>query len=189
MRITPDDPTNNSLALNEARAPFVPMLWKLRPGDKTKVEQVWFPGFHSGVGGGDKYRGLSSISLAWMIQKITDNTSLEYNMDYLMASRSTFEPTIDGKPNGVKINEMADLWACTPWVDSFKGVYRFSGHKARTPNLYHKLKEGEKTNEAVHKSVYARKTGLPNYTHPDLSTLTEAPFGQVEKDLSWLPPE
>jgi hypothetical protein len=170
------------LALNEKRAPFSPTLWKLKPNNQhTKLKQVWFPGVHCAVGGGDKYHGLSSITLAWMVQKLSKRTHLEYSMDYLRQSRETFEPII----KGVKINEMSEYhWACSPYTDSYQGIFRLSGRKARTPNRYHE-KEGERTNESIHKSVYERKEFMPSYTHPDFDGLLPAKFGNIEREMMW----
>lgn len=65
-----------ALALDEHRSPFVPALFA-RPdhsGNKM-VEQVWFPGVHSDIGGGygegkSGRTAISDISLNWMVQRI-----------------------------------------------------------------------------------------------------------------------
>src|ERR1700736_2837837 len=142
----------------------------------TTLKQVWFPGVHCSVGGGDTYRGLSSISLAWMVHKIAKRTNLEYNANYIFDSLKTFEPTI----NGVKLDESCHKWACTPWVEMYTGIYRLGGRRPRTPGQYHKLKEGETTNEKIHHSVRVRKENMP-YSHPHLSGLLAAKFGEIEK--------
>jgi hypothetical protein len=171
--------TNDSLALNEARAPFSPNIWKVGPDNThTVLKQVWFPGVHCSVGGGDTYRGLSSISLAWMIQKFAKRTNLEWNQKYVIASAHTFEPTIKGK----KFDERSEKWACTPWDPSYVGIYHLAGHKLRTPGKYHDLQEGERTNETIHHSVTVRKENMP-YTHPSLTGLVMSEFGELEKEL------
>jgi hypothetical protein len=57
----------HALAIDERRAPFAPSLWD--PGRKPgqSVQQLWFPGTHSDVGGGNPDRSLSDIALQWMI--------------------------------------------------------------------------------------------------------------------------
>lgn len=59
-----------ALAIDERRRPFKPSLWELSErahgGD---VEQVWFSGVHSNVGGGYPDSGLSDIALNWMASK------------------------------------------------------------------------------------------------------------------------
>ncbi len=57
-----------ALAVDERRSTFVPCLWQQQVGaPKAQVlEQVWFAGVHSDVGGGYKDDGLSNGTLAWM---------------------------------------------------------------------------------------------------------------------------
>jgi uncharacterized protein (DUF2235 family) len=63
----------HALALNEKRGQFPATLWK-DPAPGQTLEQVWFCGVHSDVGGGepDDVAGataLSDITLAWMMSK------------------------------------------------------------------------------------------------------------------------
>jgi uncharacterized protein (DUF2235 family) len=56
-----------ALAIDERRRPFTPAIWQRQPGNRTqRLEQVWFAGVHSDVGGGYSERGLADISLKWM---------------------------------------------------------------------------------------------------------------------------
>jgi uncharacterized protein (DUF2235 family) len=57
----------HALAIDERRAPFAPSLWSAVPKQGQVVEQVWFPGVHSDVGGGYAEVALSDIALEWMI--------------------------------------------------------------------------------------------------------------------------
>jgi uncharacterized protein (DUF2235 family) len=58
-----------ALAVDERRKPFAPTLWTpiAKPGQK--LEQVWFSGTHSDIGGGIMSHGLPDLSLAWMLDK------------------------------------------------------------------------------------------------------------------------
>ncbi len=59
----------HALAINERRAPFEPSLWKPPcPPQCETVEQVWFAGVHSNVGGGYADAGLSDQALLWMLE-------------------------------------------------------------------------------------------------------------------------
>jgi uncharacterized protein (DUF2235 family) len=58
-----------ALAIDERRGPFEPSLWSYVPKQDQTVEQVWFPGVHSDVGGGYAEVDLSDIALDWMIGK------------------------------------------------------------------------------------------------------------------------
>ena len=60
----------HALAIDERRKDFPPCLWderKIAAGQT--VEQVWFAGVHSNVGGWYDERGLSNIALHWMMTK------------------------------------------------------------------------------------------------------------------------
>lgn len=59
----------HALAIDEHRAPFAPTIWSYKPKRGQRVEQVWFCGAHSDVGGGYAESGLSDIALGWMIEK------------------------------------------------------------------------------------------------------------------------
>lgn len=66
----------HALAIDEHREPFLPTLWTDEPTGEarvnrpgTNVEQVWFAGAHSNVGGGYRDPGLSDVALDWMIRR------------------------------------------------------------------------------------------------------------------------
>jgi uncharacterized protein (DUF2235 family) len=64
----------HALAIDERRAQFPPTLWEGTIGPDQTIEQVWFTGAHSDVGGGEPSDGtgttaLSDITLAWMMDK------------------------------------------------------------------------------------------------------------------------
>jgi hypothetical protein len=64
----------HALAIDEKRAEFPPTLWTSAPAAGQTVEQVWFSGVHSDVGGGEPddlpgTTALSDITLSWMMSK------------------------------------------------------------------------------------------------------------------------
>ncbi|HEY7303172.1 MAG TPA: DUF2235 domain-containing protein [Bryobacteraceae bacterium] len=64
----------HAVAIDERRFEFPPTLWTSAQAPGQTIEQVWFCGVHSDVGGGepDEVEGataLSDISLGWMINK------------------------------------------------------------------------------------------------------------------------
>src|SRR2546427_9485936 len=70
----------HAVAIDEHRKPFLPTLWTDAPGAAprvnvagSKVEQVWFTGAHSNVGGGYADSGLSDIALKWMVDRASVN--------------------------------------------------------------------------------------------------------------------
>jgi len=71
----------HALAIDEHRAPYKPTLWtRFTPQEKDPktdlhvapphIEQRWFVGAHSNVGGGYKDDGLCQLPLAWMQEKV-----------------------------------------------------------------------------------------------------------------------
>ena len=65
----------HAIAIDERRAPFAPTLWTIRADDPAcgskdwRVEQRWFAGVHSNVGGGYPDCGLSNLALRWMADR------------------------------------------------------------------------------------------------------------------------
>ena len=60
----------HALAIDERRRDFVPCLWDERNAAAGQIiEQVWFAGVHSDVGGWYDERGLSNVALRWMVEK------------------------------------------------------------------------------------------------------------------------
>lgn len=56
------------LAIDENRQVFAPELWDERGAPSGQIEQVWFAGVHTDIGGGYGLKmGLSDLSLGWMV--------------------------------------------------------------------------------------------------------------------------
>ena len=70
-RLTPETGhAYHALAIDERRRDFPPCLWDTSSRSENQVlEQVWFAGVHSDVGGWYDERGLSNIALQWMMGK------------------------------------------------------------------------------------------------------------------------
>jgi uncharacterized protein (DUF2235 family) len=86
----------HALAIDERRGNFRPTLWTRLAGRgsdpqaRTQVlEQVWFAGGHSNVGGGYDDAGLSDIPFLWMIAKAAAarleraDRPLAFNLEYI----------------------------------------------------------------------------------------------------------
>jgi len=63
----------HAISIDERRKAFPPTLWVSQNVPGQILEQVWFSGCHSSVGGGCKDCGLSDITLKWMMGKCIDN--------------------------------------------------------------------------------------------------------------------
>src|SRR4051794_1426028 len=68
----------HALALDDGRDAFQPLLWdelhedrvaRPLPARKNRLQQVWFTGMHSDVGGGYPDESLSYVSLLWMMEE------------------------------------------------------------------------------------------------------------------------
>ncbi len=73
-RISPGNVTRvaHALALDEERARFEPAFWELPANADTRVDEVWFSGCHTNIGGGYCDANLSNIALFWMLQSARD---------------------------------------------------------------------------------------------------------------------
>jgi uncharacterized protein (DUF2235 family) len=58
----------HALAIDEQRHTFQPTLWENPSADQV-LEQRWFAGVHTNVGGGYEHDGLANCSLHWMKDK------------------------------------------------------------------------------------------------------------------------
>ncbi len=60
---------HQALAIDEQRLPFKPTPWTGEPAPGQTIEQVWFAGTHTEVGGGSADPSLSDIALLWMVDR------------------------------------------------------------------------------------------------------------------------
>jgi uncharacterized protein (DUF2235 family) len=89
----------HAAAIDEHRKPFVPTLWT-DPKDAaprvnvagSNVEQTWFVGAHSNVGGGYEDAGLSDIALKWMIDRAT-----KHGLKFEPAALAAIKPAADAQ--------------------------------------------------------------------------------------------
>ncbi len=122
----------HALAIDEKRKNFKATLWHQQPNAKDQVlEQVWFSGVHSDVGGGypESETGLSDISLKWMLDK-ADSCDLNFN-------NIEIDTTLK-----LKLHE------------SYKGLYKLIPKNIRPIGILYPNKG--KTNESMHPSVVER---------------------------------
>lgn len=70
----------HAVAVDEKRSAFSPTLWVNKNGEPLNenqiVEQVWFAGAHSNVGGSYNDSTLSDIAFDWMVKRISAHTDL-----------------------------------------------------------------------------------------------------------------
>lgn len=71
----------HALALHERRKAFVPTLWT-NEAKRSGIQQTWFKGWHSDVGGGAPESGLSDIALEWMIVNLVTSAGVTMRADW-----------------------------------------------------------------------------------------------------------
>ncbi|SDR47664.1 DUF2235 domain-containing protein [Pseudovibrio sp. Tun.PSC04-5.I4] len=57
----------HALSIDDDRRVFHPVLWNQRTAPNQIMQQTWFAGVHTDVGGGYAEAGLSDITMAWML--------------------------------------------------------------------------------------------------------------------------
>ncbi len=75
----------HALALDERRGNFQAAVWTPHPKPRSGqlLEQVWFPGVHSNIGGGYEQHGLSDTSMLWMLSRLRERDLLAIDMNYV----------------------------------------------------------------------------------------------------------
>jgi uncharacterized protein (DUF2235 family) len=143
-----------ALAIDERRKPFTPTVWQQQPDarDQTLV-QVWFAGVHSDVGGGYDDPELAEIALLWMVDRARD-AGLGFLPDYFQIPGGAIDP------EQRRVGSRVDPDALGPIHDSFRGVFRLGGSKARTLEGVDRGK--------VASSARRRSQELPDYRPPQL---------------------
>lgn len=76
-----------ALATDEKRRAFPATTWVAEVGGSPQagqfIEQVWFIGAHSNIGGGYALTGLSDLALIWMMAMVEQKTGLRFNREYI----------------------------------------------------------------------------------------------------------
>ena len=133
-----------ALAVDERRAPFAPCLWHQQEHARgQRLEQVWFAGVHSNVGGGYPESGLSDLAFLWIKDRAAE-CGLAFDEEVIQA--------------GVHPDAMGVL------RDSRTGVYRIMPECVRTITP---SGQGPRF-ERVAPSVYERAARDPQYSPGNL---------------------
>lgn len=143
----------HALAIDERRGSFEPTLWDYKPKPDQTVEQVWFAGVHSDVGGGYFEAGLSDITLRWMLDK-AEGAGLELD-----------ETALTARP----LHRDAEMEP----HDSMKNVYQFMPKYDRpvgeaTKNSKNKGPNGLDPTQSLHPSVLEHWDKVPTYRPANL---------------------
>ena len=157
----------HALAIDDERQSFHPLIWDerapLRPGQS--LEQVWFAGVHSNVGGGYPKQGMSLVALDWIMHK-AEAAGLRF---------------IDVEREYYRVHENVD----DKLYDPRSGLGKFYRW---LPRNVAQLCECSGMRPKVHLSVLERIAhGTENYSPGNLPVNAEiviTPTGDVAKDAS-----
>ncbi len=131
-----------ALALDDERRTFHPVLWEPKIRKEQTMQQVWFCGMHTDVGGGYKESQLSDIALEWIVQK-----AVEHGLEIYKKSKDERKPD----PNGTMHDSRGSGW---------KKLYR------RKVRAWDPEKYGKPT---IHESVELRTRNRHNQAEPKYS--------------------
>ena len=95
----------HALAIDEKRSKFKANLWD-PPAPHQDIQQVWFSGMHSDIGGSYPETGLSNIALRWMIHE-AENEGLLVDQD----QKKVFVPNHRDKLH----NSLLPFWWILGW--------------------------------------------------------------------------
>jgi hypothetical protein len=154
----------HAVAIDEKRSAFAPTLW-VREKDVTPrpgqvVEQVWFSGVHSNIGGSYADVRLSDITLDWMIKRVDAKTGLKFE-DSFIDRYIHPDPLGDGIDSRTALYKDSSVFPyerlirqCIPKGSAFGDWFRRSFQHLDRRNI---PPEGLATiNEGIHVSVLER---------------------------------
>ncbi len=143
------DHAYHAVAIDEKRRWFTPTLWQQQEEARARgqvMEQVWFAGVHSNIGGGYRDAGLSDLALLWMIEKASA-CGLDFDQAYI-------EENTKPDPFDVLRN-------------SKSGIYRL------LPDAVRPIGDARNANEAVHASAMTRmEQARPSHRYQPANLIT-----------------
>ena len=130
----------HAVATDERRRPFVPTLWLQQPDAREhgqRIEQRWFTGVHSDVGGGYPWsqRGLATLALRWMLERVTTSCRLELDAAALESA----------PPSESAMHDSLTLWY-RAWKPANRTIDGGLGH-------YGARDDGRITEESIDESI------------------------------------
>jgi Uncharacterized alpha/beta hydrolase domain (DUF2235) len=154
----------HALAIDEHRKPFEPTLWTKTtvndpaattapPRPLSEVEQRWFVGAHSNVGGGYPSDLLAQPSLGWLMGKAA-SLGLQLRDTYVADEQTPTAPITDSYAQFG--------WGIAHYFSS--PFYRPIG----TDPEKGATRTTERINETIDGSVFARRRGNSSYRPPNL---------------------
>jgi uncharacterized protein (DUF2235 family) len=94
------DKACHALSLDDERKTFHPIRFEINPENKNQVEEVWFAGVHSDVGGGYPDADLAYVPLLWMAEHAVKQGGLRFTTGAIpafLAAASAVGPRHDSR--------------------------------------------------------------------------------------------
>jgi uncharacterized protein (DUF2235 family) len=159
----------HAISVDERRAFFRTNLWHPVPGQD--IQQVWFPGVHSDVGGGyaEQDSGLAKIALEWMLceaQKVGLYVRPEKVRQILGREGSGYAKP---DPTAMLHNSMKGWWLA-------EVIPRYSyNHATRSRHVRWPLakRRAIANGSCVHESVFLRRDGIADYRPGNVGDMTQ----------------
>jgi len=144
-----------ALAIDEHREAFTPAIWDPATASASDqvVEQVWFTGSHSDVGGGYADTGLSDLTLGWMADRARSHG--------LVLVDGAFEPGGTGDPESEVVPFEPSPYGTLH--NSRTGLYRF------LPANVRRIGEASPTTEYAASTAIERRNNDPGYDPANLA--------------------
>ena len=142
----------HAMAIDEHRDTFVPTFWTGKAPDGVSIDQVWFAGVHSDVGGGYLSRDLADIPLVWMAKQA--------QAAGLQADSSALPDETKLDPLAMQHDSSHGLFALNRLVPTYRELCGMSFDVPLYQRLYQPVDTDGKliatVREAVHQSVIDR---------------------------------
>ena len=144
-----------ALAIDEHRHDFSPTFWTGAVPPGATIQQVWFAGAHSDVGGGYKTRSLADIPLVWMAKQAeTTGLALDWKCLPDPSMLDVSAPAHDSS---------SGLFALDRYHPTLREIGMTKCAVKFNESLYEALDENgnpvSTINESVHRSVLSRYAG------------------------------
>ena len=161
------------LSLDEDRIAFEPTQMNQDPDRKERIEEIWFPGVHSDVGGGYWHDGLSDIALQFMIDRCRRHVDVYISE----SSEASIRDLLNAQGDVLKLLDVDDILV----HENVKGISHL--HTEGMGNLYSKQIRKVCVRERdlpvtvnvqrplIHHSVKRRFDEVPEYRPPALRGL------------------
>ncbi len=142
----------HALAIDEHRGPFLPAIWEAWDKPNQNIEQVWFCGAHSDVGGGYGKTKVANTSGQVAFNPQLSDISLEWMLGKAQAAGLAFDPDVLAI-NPLVIDPLAEIH------DSKTGFYNVAASHDRVIGLSIKAQKPTDeldTTQTLHPSVLQR---------------------------------